>query len=265
MPSLHSFKTLPQNIEELVFYSHGYSDRWEMTKAERCALIMLLQEIRPGCAIEIGTSQGGSLSAIAKFSQTTYTLDTDLGCRERLSPQYPHVDFITGRSQETLVPLLERLRTMGKHPDFILIDGDHSREGVKQDINNILKFRVTQPLYVLMHDSFNPDCRQGILHANWADNPHVHFLELDFVTGVLHTHAEFYRQMWGGLALAALLPHERQKELRISLEQEHLYQIVFKHSAHSAPSSRSLLSFAHAFRQKIVKIISGKFQRKIAA
>lgn len=255
--SILSSKTFPQALEDVVFSSHGYSESWEMTKAERCAVIMLLREIMPECAIEIGTSQGGSLSAIAKFSQKTYTLDTDQRCHEKLSAKHPHVEFITGRSQETLVPLLEQLQEKGINPDFILIDGDHSSEGVKQDINNILKFRVTRPLYILMHDSFNPDCRKGILQANWESNLHVHFLELDFVTGVLHTHAEFYRQMWGGLALAVLLPDERQKNLCISLEQEFFFQLVFKHSAHYSPPLGSLSYVMKAFRQKMLLLSRG--------
>ena len=32
---------------------------------------------------------------------------------------------------------------------------------------------------VILHDSFNPECREGMRTANWAANPQVHAVELD--------------------------------------------------------------------------------------
>lgn len=196
-----------------------------MTEAERCTLIMLLNEIKPECAIEIGTYKGGSLSVLSRFSKKVYTLDIDPTFSTQFGKNFLNVEFITGPSQETLPPLLQRLQETGIGIDFVLIDGDHSRNGVKRDIENLLKYHPIRPLYVIMHDSFNPGCRQGMIEANWSVNPYVHFVELDFVPGQLSSSADFYRQMWCGFALALLLPVERKGEPNIQRSGELSYRL----------------------------------------
>ncbi len=96
------------------------------------------------------------------------------------------------------------------------------------------KFRPAQMLYILIHDSFNPECRQGILDANWAMNPYVHFVELDFIPGsmILKPQSTLYREMWGGFALAVLLPIKRKKEVTFEKEQPRLFDILVNHSKH---------------------------------
>ncbi len=84
-----------------------------------------------------------------------------------------------------------------------------------------------------MHDSFNPDVRQGILKANWAFNSFVHFIELDFVHGIFHERADIYKQMWGGFALALCLPDRRNGELIISRSQELAYEVIYDCSNHT--------------------------------
>ncbi len=189
-------------------------------------LISLLEALRPEYAIEIGTAQGGSLAALARFAKRVYTLDIDPTCRQRLEPHFPQVEFVTGHSRQTLPLLLQRLQTAQCPLSFILIDGDHSRQGVRQDIENILKYRPLRPLLVVLHDSFNPECRQGMLEANWAMSPYVHQVELDYVTGVFLARPDRYREMWGGLAIAQLYPSERQQPLVIQTESDLLFQTV---------------------------------------
>jgi len=50
--------------------------------------------------------------------------------------------------------------------DFVLIDADHSSAGVQRDINNVLRYRPTRPLYIVMHDSFNPGAADVIMGEN---------------------------------------------------------------------------------------------------
>ena len=248
----------PRSISEALFGGYircDLVDEWEMTNASRCALIMLLSEIRPECAIEIGTARGGSLSVISRFSKKVYTLDRDPTCRERLGSKFPNVEFITGRSQETLPALLERIQGAGADLGFVLIDAGHSRDEVKQDIENLLRFRPSRPLYVLIHDSFHPSCRRGIVEANWADSPYVHFVELDFVSGIFpgetYSTPEHYRQMWDGFALALMLPVERKNVLIINVFQELLFQTVLPHSVYYSTLWKRLRAVASLLRQKI--------------
>jgi len=167
---------------------------------------------------------------LARFAKKVYSLDVNPNCREQLGHCFSNVEFITGKSQKTLPLLLKQVQAEKLGLGFVLIDGDHSRRSVKQDIENLLFYRPSQPLYVVLHDSFNPECRQGMVEADWARSPYVHFVELDFVTGTLLSWPERYREMWGGLAVALFLPWERRGELRIHANQELLFQTVLQHS-----------------------------------
>lgn len=211
-----------------------YLPGWQMSAAERSALLHVLRVAQPAHAIEVGTAEGGSLSAIAQFARQVYTLDKEASCAEALAGRFANVRFLTGSSAETLPPLIEELTAARAALGFALIDGSHERAKVRADVENLLAFRPTEgPLYVLMHDSFHPDCRAGIAEAGWAANPHVHRVELDFVTGVFHEREAISRQMWGGFALALLKPEPRAGELHVTARQGLLFQTVAAASIHT--------------------------------
>ena len=184
---------------------------WQMDKLERIVLLHVVASLRPRVAIEIGTADGGSLSAIARHAERVFTLDTQTDRASVLGGHFTNVEFIPGRSQETLAPLLARLAAEGAEVDFVLVDGDHSTGAVRRDLEILLaRYRPRErPLYVLMHDSFNPDCRAGIQAADWNANPHVRRVQLDYVPGVFPAAGVVARQMWGGFALAVLRPGAR--------------------------------------------------------
>lgn len=233
-------KKMPGNLQEALFGE--YIPEWYMTDAERSCLIMLLREIRPEVSIEIGTFNGGSLSVLSRFSKQVYTFDIDPTSRERFGQRFPNVEFITGRSQDTLPPLLNRLATENAPLEFVLIDGDHSRNGVRDDIENLLRYKPVKPLFVVMHDSFNPDCRQGMLDAKWAASPYVHSVELDFVPGRLSLFADKSLQMWCGFALALMLPIGRSAALEIHANDDLLFRTISDHirSRHADPAEGRL-------------------------
>lgn len=136
-----------------------------MSPSEQAAMILLLQNLKPSVAIEIGTKLGGSLQVLARFSKKVYSLEIDPEVERRLAGKYPNVEFIIGPSTETLPPLLKRLEAEQANLGFVLVDGDHTTKGVKSDINNVLEFKPRHPLYVVMHDSFNPECRTAALYT----------------------------------------------------------------------------------------------------
>lgn len=245
--SLAPYTHLPNSINELLFGE--YINDWVMQHEERLALISLLSKIRPECAIEIGTKDGGSLSAIAKFSKKIYTIDIDPTCSERIGRKFSNVEFIIGPSEETLIPLIQRLQEANVGIEFILIDGNHTRQAVRQDIENLLHIvRPTLPLYVVLHDSFSPECRQGMIEANWGANPYVHFVELDFITGRFEPN---YR-MTCGFALALLLPFRRNGNLNIHEDRALKNKIMFSHSIHR---SKPWKSFMMAFKRKMKSLL----------
>jgi hypothetical protein len=211
---------------------------WQMAPAEHAAMIFLLSQLRPKVAIEVGTHLGGSLQVLSHFSERVYSLDINPEIPRRLEGWFPNVEYITGPSGETLPPLLERLGRERAELGFVLIDGDHTSEGVRRDINNLLKFRPRVPLYVILHDGFNPDCRAGMRSADWASSPYVHAFDLDYVLGNINPAPGFRNELWGGLALAILLPEERQGRFEVTGKGELTLQAAI---AATRPPQRSLL------------------------
>jgi hypothetical protein len=150
---------------------------------------------------------------------------------------------IRGNSAELLPELIATLNASGRHVGFVLIDGDHSREGVRRDVEAVLKLKVNGRIVILMHDGFNPGCRSGMRETHWAACPHVHYVELDFTTGNFHAQAHDTaeaRSMWGGFACAVLEPEERQGSLEIRERQRGLFEAIYPLSVHSPAPSPSL-------------------------
>jgi hypothetical protein len=149
-----------------------------------------------------------------------------------LAGRFPNVEYIVGPSRETLPPLLERLARDGEELGFVLVDGDHSAEGVRADLENLLRYRPVAPLFVIMHDSFNPECRRGLRTTNWAASPYVHAVELDFVPGTITASPSLLGQLWGGLALAYLKPQERRGHFEVTARGERNFQTALAAASH---------------------------------
>lgn len=216
---------------------------WQMTRCEKFAFWCLLEKARPEVAIEVGTYKGGSLQSIARASRQVYSIDISPSCKDELGKQFDNVEFLTGDSRAILPKLLDQIQTRKENLGFVLIDGDHTADGVRSDIDCILTYVPTCPVYVVFHDSFNPECRRGIVSAAWARCPYVHFVEIDFVPGVYHFDAfdtAPARSMYGGLSVALLMPDVRTDELIIHQSQKGLFETVRKQSCHA--SDQTLVS-----------------------
>jgi glycosyltransferase involved in cell wall biosynthesis len=221
---------VPQSLKEILFVDEHEPQIWQMSSAERATLFFLLSQINPQRSIEIGSANGGSLAVLSRFSQIVYSLDIDPTCKTRLGPRFSNVEFIAGDSRATLPPLLHSLQLGNSALEFVLIDGLHTAEATKRDIENVLQFKPSQPVYILVHDSFNPVVRAGIESADWQGCPYVHSVELDLVPGILQDD----REMWGGFAFALLRPVVRQGELKLGANQALLQQAAMKQSLPSS-------------------------------
>jgi glycosyltransferase involved in cell wall biosynthesis len=224
MESLRSFECLQnQKLLESALYPHCLCDNWQMHDSERMGLMALLARHKPVCSIEIGTYGGGSLSLIAQYSNFVFSIDIDESIPGRF--QFPNVSFLTGPSTLVLPQLFAELDRAGIAVDFVLIDGDHSAEGVKGDIACLLQYVPKRPLFVVLHDSFNPGCRSGMLESPWAKSPYCHAVDLDFIPGrVSEYEGPFQGQLWGGLALAYFLPERRAGGLQIRTSANQMLQ-----------------------------------------
>jgi len=196
---------------------------WQMSPSEQVMIMYLIEHLRPKAAIEIGTRFGGSLQVLARHCGRVYSLDIDPEVKERLKGRFENVEYLIGRSDETLPPLIDRLQREKTEVGFVLIDGDHSTDGVRRDIDNILRYKPSTTLYIIMHDSFNPVVRRGLTAANWSGCPYVQRVELDLVAGSVNTSPNFRGQLWGGLAIGILTPEPRNGDLEITAGSQLTY------------------------------------------
>jgi hypothetical protein len=239
---------------------------WHMSGPERTALVQLLDRIRPPVAIEVGTHQGGSLQVIAPRAGRVYSIDINPLVAASLQGRFPNVEFRTGDSATVLPALLREIEASGAELGFVLIDGDHTGPGVLADINAVLRHVPRRPLYILLHDSFNPPCRAGMLKADWRACPHVHQVEIDFMGGVgLWGPCPWDSyELWGGMALALMLPEKRAGGLviRQSLRDAHRLFVTF--SSHKRDRFRYLKYqswFAWRHPRKLFRKAVGKLRR----
>jgi hypothetical protein len=203
---------------------------WQMSRAEKYCLIGLMEQIRPEVAIEIGTYKGGSLQVIQHFAKEVYSIDISTAPKKFLEPKFPHVHFLVGEGDKLVHGLFSQTEQAGKQLGFILVDGDHTCEGVQRDLHAILSYPHKNPFVILLHDSFNPQCRKGIRTMPYQRYPAVESVELDYITGSFW-HNDTYREMWGGLAMIRVNP-ENQQPTEVMASQEQLFLRAYWGSTH---------------------------------
>ena len=174
---------------------------------EKVALTGILSRLKPKVALEIGVYYGGSLSLTCQYAERIYAIDIDPAVLSRFSVP-PNAQLEVGDSSVVIKRILDEIRHIGAPLNFVLIDADHSEEGVRRDIEEVLKYVPSEPMVIMMHDSGNIPTRAGIRSANWSMNPHVEFVDLDFVPGQIIEHSvqDGKGEVWGGFALAYLNP-----------------------------------------------------------
>jgi len=179
------------------------SDVWQMALGERAAFEGLVSALKPTLAVEIGIGQGGTLECLAAHSVEVHAFDLDVSGVDRREAVTLH----EGPSEALLGPVLEGFEAQGKNVDFVLIDGDHSADGVRRDVETVLSSAAVQRTVVLMHDSMNEHVRAGIEAARPDAYPKVTYFDMDFVPGRLIRRGEWSNGLWGGFALAIADAH----------------------------------------------------------
>ena len=155
-----------------------------------------------------------------------FSIDIDPSIPDKYS-FISNASFFTGPSEIVLPLLMRELDEQHIPIDFVLIDADHSREGVRRDLDIILRYKPKAPLFVILHDSFNQECRYGMLEARWQRSPYVSWVDLDFIPGRLVEHGGGGNgELWGGLAMAYLTPTPRQGPLEVRQSAFRMHQIV---------------------------------------
>ena len=213
---------------------------WQMSRSEKYAMIGLLDKMNPHCSIEIGTFQGGSLQAISKYSNKVYSIDISPEPKRVLKDNFDNVEFIVGQSSEVLGDLFRKIETSGEQLNFILVDGDHSRQGVYNDLKAILEYPHKNELVILLHDSYNPQCRKGMKSIDYSKHKNVAYIELDYVTGSFWQNGA-KRQMWGGLGLIKVGTGEYDN-VQINESARKSFEVARLHSIHIFKDKLGFLS-----------------------
>ncbi len=173
--------------------------QWQMSRSEKYCMINLLESLKPDHSLEIGTYQGGSTQVLSKFSKQVTTIDISDSPKKLLEDKFDNVSFVINESHKVLNDLFGEIEAKGDQLNFVLVDGDHTRQGVSRDLQAVLAYPHQNDVVVICHDSFNPDCRKGMREIDYSKYPQVSYIELDYVCGSFWTN-DSYREMWGGLA-----------------------------------------------------------------
>jgi Methyltransferase domain len=199
---------------ELEMFKAG---EWQMSLGERAALEGMLSELKPECAIEIGSAQGGSLQRVAAHARTVHSFD--LVAPTLAIPS--NVALHTGDSHELLPAVLMDVVEKGKSVDFVLVDGDHSSEGVRQDIEDLLESPALARTVIAIHDTSNEVVRAGLDAIHYAAWPKVAYVDLDLVGGRLFCDQELRNELWGGLGVIVVDSRRLAYTTGLGTEERH--------------------------------------------
>jgi predicted O-methyltransferase YrrM len=159
---------------------------WMMSTREQLVLIGLLHSLKPNNVIEFGYHRGGATRWLSEFSNNVITVDASNNVLQA-EQKFNNVEVWHFSTKQAV----ERINKKNINFDLALIDADHSKKAVIEDIKGLIN--VTE--IIIMHDSFNPNCRSGMKHALEQQNSHAYYL--DFIPAMSK-----HDGLWGGFAIA---------------------------------------------------------------
>jgi hypothetical protein len=170
---------------------------WQMSLGERAAVEGVLAQLRPSVAIEIGSADGACLRRIASHADEAHSFDL-----QPPSVELPgNVTLHRGDSHALLAPFLAELAERERNVDFVMVDGDHTPEGVRQDIEDLLDSAAVARTVILIHDIANQRVRRGVDAVRFAAWPKVSHVELDWIPGQLFAEPALHNELWYGIGL----------------------------------------------------------------
>ena len=203
---------------------------WQMSRAEKYCLIELLRTLKPETSIEIGTYKGGSLQVLSKYSKKVFSIDISSEPQKFLKSKFNNVSFEIGKSFDIIKDLILKIESNNQKVEFILVDGDHSKNGVQKDLEAILTHKFNNPLTIIVHDSFNPQCRKGIKSIDYKRFKNIKHIDLDYITGCFSPNKDF-KEMWGGFAIIRL-DNNIKVNSKVNASQEMLFKRAYIGSKH---------------------------------
>jgi 23S rRNA U2552 (ribose-2'-O)-methylase RlmE/FtsJ len=157
-----------------------------MSTREKFGLIGLLHCLKPKKVLELGYHRGGATKWLSNFSEQVISVDVN-----EFVSNAPNLFHNVEAWNCPTLEAASRIKKENLFFDLAIIDADHSSKAVSADIKGI----ISHSDIILMHDSFNPDCRQGMIDA--LKNQKTHAYYLDFIPSMSKNDG-----LWGGLAIA---------------------------------------------------------------
>ena len=170
---------------------------WQMSLGERAAVEGVLTQLAPSLAVEIGSAEGACLQRIAAHATEVHSFDLQPPVLEAPA----NVTLHTGDSHELLPAFLAQLADTGGNVDFAMVDGDHSPDGVRRDLEDLLDSPAVARTVILIHDTANERVRMGVDAVRFAAWPKVVHAELDWIPGRLFAEPALRNELWYGLGL----------------------------------------------------------------
>lgn len=162
------------------------NENWLMSAREKLILIGLLDCLKPKKVIEFGFHRGGATKWLSQYAEKVITVDVNEHV-SNASTAFPNVQAWNCSTMEAIA----RINDQKLNFDLAVVDADHSRKAVAQDVRGLLPYSEI----ILMHDSFNPECRKGMLDTLLTQDTHAY--NLDFVPSVVKDDG-----LWGGIGIA---------------------------------------------------------------
>ena len=159
---------------------------WLMSTREKLGLIGLLHCLKPNKVLELGYHRGGATKWLSELSEQVISVDVN-----EFVSNAPNLFHNVEAWNCPTLEAASRIKRDNLFFDLAIIDADHSRQAVCSDINRI----ISHSDIILMHDSFNPDCRKGMIDALQNQKSHAYYL--DFIPSISKNDG-----LWGGLAIA---------------------------------------------------------------
>lgn len=173
---------------------------WQMSLGERAAVEGVLAQLQPTLAIEVGSAEGACLRRLAAHATEVHSFDLS----EPTLEVPANVTLHTGDSHELLPGLLAELSEQQRNVDFVLVDGDHSSDGVRRDLQDLLDSPALARSVILVHDTANPQVRAGLDAVHFAAWPKVAHVELDWVPGRVFAERGLRNELWYGIGLVLI-------------------------------------------------------------
>jgi hypothetical protein len=170
---------------------------WQMSLGERAAVEGVLTQLRPSLAIEIGSANGACLRRIATHADEAHSFDLQPPSLEMPG----NVTLHSGDSHALLPAFLAELAERERNVDFVMVDGDHTPEGVRQDIEDLLDSAAVARTVILIHDVANERVRRGVDAVRFAAWPKIAHVELDWIPGQLFAEPALHNELWYGIGL----------------------------------------------------------------